>query len=124
METTTVRTRTSSSLLGLFRALKGDTRTFVRQEIQLAKTELSEKISRFGKNAAALAVGGFIAYAGLIVFLIGLGWLISYAFQSLDMQPALASFVGLAIVGFLTISIGVIFLMKGLKTIQHESLAP
>ena len=120
---TTVRAR-SSSLLGLFRALTGDTRTFIRQEIQLAKTELSEKLSKLGRNAVALAAGGFIAYAGLIVFLIGLGWLLSYAFQSLDLQPALANFIGLAIIGFITIGTGVIFLMKGLHTIKNESLAP
>jgi len=120
---TTMRSR-SSTLLGLFRALTRDTRTFIRQEIQLVKTEVSEKVSKLGRNAATLAIGGFIAYAGLIVFLIGLGWLLSFAFQSMDMAPALASFIGLAIIGFLTIGIGVIFLMKGLKTIQHESLAP
>ncbi len=116
--------RARTSLVGLFRALTGDTRTFIRQEIQLAKTEISEKISRLGKNAAALAVGGFVAYAGLILFLMGLGWLLAYAFEAAGLQPALAGFVGLAAIGLVTIAIGSFFLLKGLKSISRESLTP
>ncbi len=117
-------TRGRSSFLGLFRALTGDTKTFIRQEIQLAKTELSEKMSRLGKNAATLAVGGFVAYAGLIIFLMGLGWLLAWAFEAAGLQPVLAGFIGLGAIGLLTIVIGCVLLFKGLKTISSESLAP
>jgi ElaB/YqjD/DUF883 family membrane-anchored ribosome-binding protein len=120
---TTVRTRTSS-IIGLIRALTGDTKTFIRQEIQLAKTELSEKLSKFGKNAAILAVGGTVAYVGLFLFLIGLGWLLAYAFQAAGLQPLLASFVGFAAIGILVIALGGTLLLKGLMTIRQESLAP
>ncbi len=117
-------TRGRSSFLGLFRALTGDTKTFIRQEIQLAKTELSEKMSRLGKNAAALAVGGFVAYAGLIIFLMALGWLLAWAFETAGLQPVLAGFIGLGAIGLVTIVIGCVLLFKGLKTISSESLAP
>ncbi len=116
--------RARTSLVGLFRALTGDTQTFIRQEIQLAKTELSEKASRLGKNAASLAVGGAVAYAGLIVFLIGLGWLIAYAIESAGVQPVLAGFIGLGAIGLLTIAGGGVLVMKGLKTISQESVKP
>ena len=116
--------RARTSLVGLFRALTGDTRTFIRQEIQLAKTEISEKISRLGKNAAALAIGGFVAYAGLILFLMGLGWLLAFAFESAGLQPALAGFVGLAAIGLVTSALGSVCLLQALKSISMESLAP
>lgn len=66
-----------TSLRRLFRALTSDAKTFIRQEVQLAKTEIGEKLSEFGRNAAALAIGRFVAYAGLIVFLLSLGCLLA-----------------------------------------------
>jgi hypothetical protein len=113
-----------TSLLRLFRALTGDTKTFLRQEIQLAKTEISEKLSEFGRNAAALAIGGFIAYAGSLVILIGLGCLLAWAFENAGLSPMFAAFVGLAIIGLLVALVGAAILMKGLKTLSKESLAP
>lgn len=53
----------------LFADLAGETATLVRQEVALAKVELSNKASRMGKNAGRLAVGGAIAYAALLAFL-------------------------------------------------------
>lgn len=113
-----------TSVFRLMRLLTGDTRTLVRQEVQLAKTEISEKISRLGRNAAALAVGGFVAYAGLIVFLIGLGWLVGWALQKAGLDPVLANFIGLAGIGLVVIVVGCVLLFKGIKTISQESLAP
>ena len=53
--------RNGSSLLGLVKELKHEVKIFIREEIQLAKTEIGEKISCFGGNSAAVAIGGFIA---------------------------------------------------------------
>src|SRR5947209_9302309 len=105
-------TSTQSSIGGLIRNLTEDTKRLLRQEIELVKSELSEKISYFGRNAVALAVGGFIAYAGFIVLLMGLGWLAAWGLQQAGVQPVLAGFIGLAGVGFLIAIVGVVFLMK------------
>jgi hypothetical protein len=113
-----------TSFFSLFRALTGDTRTLVRQEVQLAKTEISEKISRLGWNAVSLAIGGFVAYAGLIAFLLGLGWLLAWFFAKVGLQPVFAGFLGLATIGLLVMVIGGAMIFKGVKTISRESLAP
>jgi len=113
-----------TSVFGLLRNLTTETRTFVRQEVDLAKTEISEKISAMGRNAVALAVGGFIAYAGLIVLLIGFGVLIAYAFQNSGMDQFLASFLGLLIIGVVVALIGGAFIAKALKAFSKEPLAP
>lgn len=110
--------------MGLIKALTGDTKTFIRQEIELAKTELSEKISAFGKNATSLAIGGFVAYAGLIVFLIALGCLIAWALEKADLAPLLAGFIGFAGIGLLVIGIGCAVLFKGLAAIKSNGIAP
>ena len=59
------------SLGELFSELAQDTSTLVRKEVQLAKTEMSQKASRVGKDVGFLAVGGAVAYAGLLAVLAG-----------------------------------------------------
>src|SRR5512140_2283599 len=103
METATA---SRSSVVGLLGDLTGDARTFIRQEISLAKTELTEKLSALGKNAVSLAIGGFVAYAGLIVFLIGLGFLLAWVFQLLGLEPIMAHFVGMAVIGVVVLLVG------------------
>ena len=46
----------------------------VQEEIELAKTELTEKVTKIGKGAAVGAVGGIFAVFGLIFLLHALSW--------------------------------------------------
>jgi hypothetical protein len=108
------------SLLDLVADLRDETKELIRQEIQLAKTEVAEKAAKFGRNAAWLAVGGFLAYAGLIVFLIGLGFLIGFALEALGMAQAVANFLGSAIIGLGTAGIGYFLLAKALKILSRN----
>src|SRR5919202_872161 len=57
------------SLGELFGDLARDTATLVRQEVDLAKTELGQKASRVGRDIGFLAVGGAVAYAGFLAIL-------------------------------------------------------
>jgi len=110
--------------MGLVRNLAEDTKKLLRQEIELAKAELSEKLASFGRNTISVAVGGFVAYAGFIVLLMGLGWLVAWALQQAGLQPVLAGFIGLAGVGVLVAAVGAALLMAGVKAFSKESLAP
>ena len=117
-------TRMRNSITGLVSEWKDEVRTFFREEFELAKTEMSEKLAYYRKHTVSIAVGGFVAYAGLIVFLGGLGALIAYAFRSGGMDPLLAGFLGLGIIGFLVIGTGAVLLLVGLKALQKETLVP
>ncbi len=70
-------TRDDRSLGDLFAELTHETSTLVRQEVELARVELGQKVSRVGKDAASLAVGGALAYAGFLALvaavILGLG---------------------------------------------------
>jgi len=55
---------TRTSLFGLFGELKHETKSLIKEEVQLAKTEISEKISRAGKNSVSLAIGGSLLMQG------------------------------------------------------------
>lgn len=51
----------------------------VREEIELAKTEISEKVAKLGKAAAVGAAAGIFFLAGLLLLLHGLAWLAYFA---------------------------------------------
>jgi hypothetical protein len=71
-----------------------------------------------------MLIGGFIAYAGVIVLLMGLGWLLGFAFTKAGLEPLLAQFIGLGIVGLLIAGAGTAFLLTAMKAISKESLVP
>jgi hypothetical protein len=50
-----------SSIVYLFKKLRDDTTTLVRDEVSLAKTEISEKITSTSRNVGYLAAGA-LAY--------------------------------------------------------------
>ena len=109
---------------GLFRALSYNVKLFLQEEVQLAKREMTEKISCYLRNVLALAIGGFVAYAGFIVLLGGLGMLLSHAFQNMGLDPLPAQCAGLGAIGLLVVLAGVAMLLKGMKTLSASSLVP
>jgi hypothetical protein len=113
-----------SSIFDLFKDLREEVKTFLREEVHLAKAELSEKISRMGKESVNIAIGGFVAYAGLIVFLAAPGMLIAFGLERIGLDPFLSSFIGLGAIGFIVIAVGAIMLLTGLKALKKESLTP
>lgn len=113
-----------STIFGLVKDFSQQVKTFVREEVHLAKAELSEKISSLVKDSVNIAIGGFVAYAGLIIFLGALGVLLGFVFQRLGLDPLMAEFIGLGIIGLLIIAVGAIMLLSGLNALKKQSLAP
>jgi hypothetical protein len=103
------------SLGELFSELAQDTSTLVRKEVQLAKTEMSQKASRVGKDVGFLAAGGAVAYAGLLAIIAGIIVLVG---QVIPMWLS-ALLVGLVVAG-----VGYFLLRRGLDALKREDLAP
>jgi Putative Actinobacterial Holin-X, holin superfamily III len=81
METTT-RSREGASLVSLIAGLREDGRNLFREEILLAKTEISEKVSRFSRNGVGLAIGGGGALIGAIFLLLSLAFILAYGIEA------------------------------------------
>jgi uncharacterized membrane protein YqjE len=56
----------------------------VREEIALAKAEVTQKATRLGKGAAVAAVAGVFAFFGLIFLLHTLAWFFNWLFDFND----------------------------------------
>jgi Na+/melibiose symporter-like transporter len=113
-----------SSIVYLFKKLRDDTASLVRDEISLAKTEISEKIASTSRNVGYLAAGALVAYAALMVILHGLCLLLRALFIAGGMSEASASLLGFLIVGAVVGVIGAILILKSLNTLKKEPLTP
>lgn len=52
----------------LFSDLVNETTTLVRNEVALAKVEITQKATKVGTNIGSLVIGGAIGYAALLAF--------------------------------------------------------
>lgn len=109
------RSRDDRSIGDLLGDLYQGASQVISLEIELAKTEMSQKASRVGKNVGFLAAGGAIAYAGFLAILAGI-----IALLALIIPVWLSALI----VGLVVAGIGGALVMSGLKTLQQESLAP
>lgn len=112
------------SLTNLIKELRDETTTLMRQEVALAKTEMSEKMSRISRNATYLAIGGGIAYAGLLLLIMAAAAGLYVGLVAADVSHMTAGWLAPVIVGAIVAIIGYVFLQKGLSTLKHESLIP
>jgi hypothetical protein len=111
------------SLGQLIKEFRDETTSLFRKEIALARTEMSEKVSRLSRNVAYLIAGALVAFAGLVVLLIAAGAAVSAALIAAGMEVN-ALWLGPLIVGFLVTFVGALMVIKGKNTLQKESLVP
>ncbi len=114
----------SNSIPTLLRELRDDTTTLFRQEVALAKTELKDNVSKLGGKVAQLAVGGFVAYAGVIVLLIGLGQLLGILLVRAGLDENVARWLAPTGVGLLVAIIGWMMVSKAKNAMARTEIAP
>jgi len=108
-------TSDTRSLGELFASLSKDTTTLVRKEIELAKTEISEKVSETGKNVASLMVGGAIAYAALLFILAAI---------AVGLAQIMEPWLAVLLVGVVVAIVGLILVQKGMNALKHMNFVP
>lgn len=111
------------SLGDLFRDLSEETKHLVQQEVALAKTEASDKAKKAGKHIGYIAAGGFVAYAGFVVTLVGLGTLLGTVLSDMDDVTDEFVWLGLLIVGLLTLVVGAILANKGISGFKNTDFS-
>lgn len=115
---------TDLSLANLIRDLRDETTTLFRQELALARTELTEKASSATRNLAYFAIGGLIAYAGLLVLLFGVSDAIVVALVKAGINEQVAFWVGPVATGLVLAILGYVFIAKAKRALAHEGIAP
>jgi len=108
--------RQERSLGELFGDLAKETSNLVRQEVTLAKTEMSQKVSSMTKDIGSLAIGGAVAYAGVLA--LGAALIIGLA------QLGLPWWLSALLVGLVVTGIGYFLVQKGLNALKQQNLVP
>ena len=121
----TEETRTShDSLAPLLKELRDETTMLIRQEVALARAEITEKAARFARNAAFIAAGGLVAYAAFIFVLLSLRDLITWGLANTGLSLAMAIWLGPMILGIIIGAVGWALVAKGKQALQQEGLTP
>jgi hypothetical protein len=108
--------RDDRSLGDLFAELSRDATTLIRKEFELAKTEMSNNFSRLGRHAMFIAVGGALAYAGLLTIVAAVVVILAAA--------GLTWWAATLIVGIVVALGGYLLLQRGLSALLRDRLAP
>src|SRR5438105_1515205 len=116
LEEVTMHQRREERTLGeLFADLTREMTSLVRQEVRLATIEIGHKASEISKDVGFLAVGGAIAYAGLLAVI---------AAVIMILANFIAWWLSALIVGLAVSAAGYFLVRKGLDSIKQIDFAP
>ena len=99
----------------LFSNLVNETTSLVRNEVALAKVEITQKATKVGRNVGALVVGGAIAYAALLAFGAAVIMLLS---------NAMPGWVAALIVGLIVAGVAWLLISKAITELKRTELTP
>ena len=99
----------------LFSDLASDMSNLVRQEVNLAKLEVTEKAKYLGRNVGYLIVGGAIAYAGVLAVIAAIIMLLDRVMPAWGAALLVGAFV--ALIAWLMIG-------KAMSALQQADLTP
>lgn len=107
--------REERSLGELFSDLSAEMQRLFRDELALIKSELSDQVSRGLKDAAYVAVGGALLYAGMLT-------IIGAAVALLGL--VMPVWVSALIIGLLVVGGGYFMVRKGLNDLKQADFTP
>lgn len=112
----------SRPLAELLGGLASDISTLFRKEVQLAKTEASEKLSETMAGAASIAIGGVLILGALGVFLAAIVSLLAAFLVNQGMDPTFANAIAAVVVTAIVGLAGWMSISKGLNTLKANNL--
>ena len=107
--------RDQRSLGTLFAELSTETSTLIRDEVALAKAEMSQKVAGIGMDLGRVVAGGAVAYAGLLALVAAL---------ILALGEALPVWLSALLVGIAVAAVGAVLVRSGLARLKERNPLP
>ena len=107
--------KSEASVGELLSALARDTGVLVRQEVQLAATEMTLKANSAAANTALVAAGGALFHAGFLALMIAV---------MVGLQAVLPLWLSAVILGVVVMGAGYALVQKGLNTLRTLDAIP
>jgi hypothetical protein len=108
--------RDERSLGDLFSDLSRETTTLVRQEVQLAKAELTQSATEVARGIGMLVAGGAVAYAGLLFLLLAIVFGL--------IEAGWDAWLSALAVGVVVVAIGAVLVLRARESLKPANLAP
>jgi hypothetical protein len=113
-----------SQIVQLLRKLRDESVMLIGQQVSLAKAEISEKVNDMMNHAVQLAIGGCVAYAGMIIILFAVADLVSALLIRVGVSPQHSMWLARALIGAVVAITGWVMVMRAKKLISEQTLAP
>jgi uncharacterized membrane protein YqjE len=101
------------SLADLVSRMTSDVGRLVSTQIELAKVEIKDEVSRAGRGVGMVGGGGLAAYFALLLFSFALAYWLADAFDSLA--------AGFAVVGLVFAAVATVLVLKGKQQITSAT---
>jgi hypothetical protein len=115
--------RDERSIGSLIRELSSDGGTLVRQEIELARTELGEKIDLLRHSLVRIGIGAAVLLAGILVLFTAVNRALTVVLAQF-MSTEVAVWLSPLIIASVLFLVGWSFIRKGRRGIKTQGLAP
>lgn len=111
------------SLADLIRELRDESTVLLRQEVAMAKTEMSEKASTVGRNVTTMVIGGAVAFLAIIFLLLAVTGGLALMILATDAELH-AIWIAPLIVGLVIAAIAAVMILTATETLASTSLVP
>src|SRR5687768_3926817 len=111
-------------LFTLLGNLRQDLTEMIKSELALLKTEISASLSNMGKDGAMIAAGGFVAYTGAVLALVGLAALIAWGLNAAGLSVLMSLWIAFLGFGLIVAAGGYLLLKSGLSKLKEVQVAP
>lgn len=120
----TIDTHPDASLVKIIRDLRDDVTALFRQEVALAKREISGKAATYGRNSVYLILGAGVGLYAALFLCLFLNNLIAMGLTAAGFSGPVAAWFAPLILGMLLGITGLILALKALKTMRNEKPLP
>jgi hypothetical protein len=110
-----MRQEEDRSLGDLFNELSQEFSQLIRQEVTLAKAEVTQKATQAGKDVGFMAAGGAVAYVGLMAVVAGI---------IIALGNAIPLWLSAILVGLVMAGAGYLFVERGMDALKKTNMAP
>lgn len=116
--------RPEPSILRMLKDLRDDALTLGRQEIALAKREMTSKATRLGRNTAFFGISALTALYGLFFVLLSLNNLIFAGLDRAGFSGAVANWFAPVLVGMMLLVVALALMLKALRAMRKARTVP
>lgn len=112
------------SLASLVMDLRDEATNLIKNEIRLARAELTDKAQEVKKGVTSSVTGGAVVYAGVLMLLVAAAAGLYAIMVAMEVSHYVAGWLAPLIIGVITLLVGLGLLMAGKEKMSGEHLRP